>query len=111
MRLAWARTPVTRVRAASGGEDQYGEPLPGVEDRASLPAGLFAPTGTDLPISAGTAGTVTNPVVYWPGEWPDVKPGDVLVIDGDDWRVDGRPQSWPMGLVVPLTGVETTREV
>lgn len=109
--LAWARSKTFRVRAGSGGVDQYGDPIPGAAERVELPPCLFAPTGTDTPITAGVAATVTEPTAYWPHEWPDVKPGDVLEIDGDVWRVIGRPMSWPMGLAVRLSGVESTTGV
>ena len=105
------KVPVVRVRTGVAGEDQYGDPIPGGEERSDLPPALFAPTGTDLPVAAGVDATITNPVVYWPDDWPDVRASDVLVIDGDEWRVDGRPQSWPLGLAVKLTGTESTREV
>lgn len=103
------RRPVIRVRVADGGTDQYGEPIPGVETRDALPPCLFAPIPTALPVAAGVAATVTDPTAYWPDEWPDVRASDVLVIDGDEWRVNGRPANWLKGLAVNLTGAETTR--
>lgn len=107
--LEWARIPVTRIRTQTGEKDQYGEPTPGAVTRTRLHDALFAPTGTSMPVAAGVAATLTEPTVYWRHEWPDVQTGDLLEVDGDVWRVNGRPQAWPMGLVVPLSGVESTR--
>lgn len=101
----WLRACV-RVRMSPGGVDQYGDPLPGVETRTDLPSCLFAQTPTTYVVAAGVDATITDPTAYWPGGWPDVVAGDVLVIDGTEWTVNGRVQDWPMGLAVTLTGAE-----
>ncbi|RRJ85904.1 hypothetical protein EG850_10975 [Gulosibacter macacae] len=98
------KVTVVRIRAGDGGIDQYDEPVPGEDERVALPDALFAPTPTDLPIEAGTDATVTSPTLYWPDQWPDIKSGDRLEVDGAEWRVDGRPARWPLGLSVSLIG-------
>lgn len=103
----WA-VSVTRIRASDGGEDRYGVAKPGALQRTELPGGLFMPTGSADASAAGVSSTVTEPAVMWPGQHPDVRTGDVLEIDGDRWRVHERPQTWPLGLVVTLKGVEKT---
>ncbi|GAB3293015.1 hypothetical protein [Pseudoclavibacter terrae] len=105
---AW-RVPVVRIRDAEGTKDQYNEPIPGEPVSVDLPPALFGPSGTDLASGAGVAATVTEPAVYWPGEWPDVQTGDRLIVDGYEWRVDGIPAKWPLGLAVALTGTHSTR--
>ena len=98
------KTPVVRIRDAQGGVDQYGDPIPGAAERVDLPPALFAPTPTDLQVQAGADATVTDPILYWPEEWPDVQSGDRLEVEGQAWLVNGRPARWPMGLAVELTG-------
>lgn len=100
------RVPVVRIRAGDGGVDQYGDPIPGVDERVDLPPCLFAPIPTDYPVTAGVAATVTEPTAYWPREHPDVQAGDRLEIEGTEWTVAGRPARWPLGLSVTLTGTE-----
>jgi hypothetical protein len=101
--FGWARTPVTRLRPVEGTEDQYGEVIAGELERAELSPCLFAPVPTALVVDAGVASTSTQPTAYWPDEQPDVRAGE---IEGEQWRVDGRPQRWPLGLAVTLVGEE-----
>ncbi|WP_334152969.1 hypothetical protein [Microbacterium sp.] len=100
-----------RVRDGAAGEDVFGESIPGAPVETPLPPALFAPTPTALLAHAGVASTSTQPTVYWPREWPDVQAGDRLVVAGEEWTVDGRPASWPLGLVVELTGVKGVSRV
>lgn len=105
------KVPVVRVRDGVAGEDVFGESIPGAPVETPLPPALFAPTPTALLAQAGVASTSTQPTVYWPREWPDVQVGDRLVVAGEEWTVDGRPASWPLGLVVELTGVKGVSRV
>lgn len=100
------KVPVVRERDGATGEDIYGHPIPGETISTDLPPALFAPTPTSLLTQAGIDSTSTQPTVYWPREWPDVIAGDRLIIDGTTWEIDGRPASWPLGLVVILTDAE-----
>ena len=100
------KVPVTRIRTAPSGEDQYGEPLPGVPTRVVLPPALFAPTGSHEPVQAGTAAVLTSPSLYWPAQWPDVEATDQLEVSGTVWDVEGNPAAWPLGLSVSLKGAE-----
>lgn len=99
------KTNVTRLRAAPGGVDQYGETMPGAEVQEALPAGLFAPGASSEPVAPGAAPVITAPTVYWPGQWPDVLASDVLLIGGVRYQVEGDPARWPMGMVVTLRAV------
>lgn len=110
MTFEWARVPVVRLRTASTGVDQYGVPIPGVQVREELPPGLFAPVPTQVTVDAGVDSVAAQPAVYWPGEWPDVAVNDRLLIEGEEWRVSGRPQRWPLGLVVPIAGEKGRHE-
>ncbi|WP_160159503.1 hypothetical protein [Actinomyces culturomici] len=103
------KVPITRVRDSEATVDQYGEPVPGAPVSEDLPPGLFAPGGTSEPVAAGTDPVVSQPTVYWRGEFPDVDPADRLVIDGRTYEVDGKPGRWPLGLVVQLRLVENER--
>lgn len=105
------KVPVTRVRVESGGKDQYGDDIPGVESRVDLPRALFAPGGTSEPVSAGATPVISEPTVYWRGEWPDVVATDLLEIGGTTYRVEGKPASWPLGLKVTLKGVSDGGQV
>lgn len=104
MTFDWARTQVARLRDVPAGVDQYGVPIPGGSVSEQLPDGLFAPAPTQVTVDAGVDSVVAQPAVYWPGEWPDIQVNDRLLIDGEEWRVSGRPQRWPLGLVVSLSG-------
>ena len=99
------RVPVTRIRTADAGVDQYGEPIPGAEAQETLPAGMFAPGASSEPVTPGAAPVSTSPTVYWPGQWPDVIASDVLLIAGVRYQVEGDPARWPMGLVATLRAV------
>ncbi|WP_146080996.1 hypothetical protein [Pseudoclavibacter sp. AY1H1] len=104
----WAIS-VTRLRAGSAGEDRRGEPIPGADVSAELPPAIFQPEGNEALVAAGVSATGTEPTVYWPNANPDVRVGDRLVIDGDTWLVHERPSRTPLGLVVIVQGVESTR--
>lgn len=103
------RVAVVRLRRTEDAVDQYNEPIPGELARHKLPDAFFDPSGSDITPAAGEASTSTDPTVYWRNEFPDVRSGDQIEVDGDVWRVDGRPEQWPKGLVVRLTGTHTTR--
>ncbi len=101
------RVPIVRIRdGEQTGVDRYDEPVYGPPTRVSLPDGLFHPTGADVAFGPGVDSTVTEPTVMWPMQWPDVKSGDRLEIDGDVWVVHERPASWPLGLVEQVKGAE-----
>lgn len=104
---AWV-VPVVRLRESERQLDQYGDPIAGSGSTAStpLPDGLFAPGTTSEPVAAGAAPVISQPAVYWNGMHPDVLPTDVLVINGTQYAVEGKPSVWPLGLVVTLKAVE-----
>lgn len=110
MIFEWARSPVVRVRDTPAGVDQYGDPIPGAQVREPLPDALFAPTPSTVEITAGAFSAISQPTVYWPGEWPDVQLGDVLEIDGSTWQVASRPAKWPLGLAVTVENTEPVKE-
>lgn len=104
----WA-VPVERIRTEPGGVDKFKEPLPGAEVRTALPPALFSLEGTEALQAAGVSATGAEPTIYWPNQQPDVQVGDELVVDGDRWTVHERPNKTPLGLVVIVRGVKTTR--
>lgn len=106
---AW-RIPVTRIRTVTAGEDSLGYPRPAGEERVLLPPALFEQVENASLLAAGVSATAAEPNVYWPGEWPDVKSGDRLDIDGDEWLVDERPVRSPLGLRVAVSGAHARGE-
>lgn len=100
------RVPVTRIRSATAGSDSLGFPIPAAPTRTQLPPALFEQVDNASLLAAGVQATTSEPNVYWPGEWPDVKSGDRLEIDGAVWLVDERPVKTPLGLRVALDGVQ-----
>lgn len=107
--MASGLVPVIRVRAADGGVDQYGEPIPGAEERTALSPALYAPGGSSEPVQAGTAAVVSEPSLYWRGHHPDVLASDLLIVDGITYRVEGSPARWPKGTVVTLAAVTSPK--
>ena len=108
--LAGWRVPVTRIREDSQARNPWGERIPATPRRETLPPALFAPTPSSPDTGPGVEAVATDPTVYWPGVWPDVRVGDRLLIEGQTWHVRERPASWPLGLSVQLHGDHTTQE-
>lgn len=100
------RVPVTRIRKGTAGVDSLKVPIPGAPSRTALPPALFEQVENASLRAAGVDATTAEPNVYWPGEWPDVRSGDSLEIDGVVWLVDERPVKSPLGLRVALNGVQ-----
>lgn len=110
--MANGLVPVIRIRTTEGGTDQYGEPIPGAEERTPLVPALYAPGGTSEPTQSGATPVISSPSLYWRGHHPDITAADRLVVDGVQWRVEGKPAHWPKGTVVTLAAVtnpNTTR--
>ncbi|QWW20132.1 hypothetical protein I6B53_03275 [Schaalia sp. 19OD2882] len=93
---------VTRIRSTPAGVDQYGEPIPGQLERTVLPPALFAPASSAEPLAPGRAPVISTASLYWRGQHPDVQAGDQVEVDGITWEVEGRPSTWPKGLVAEL---------
>lgn len=104
----WASS-VERIRTEPGELDKFKQPTPGVQTTVSLPPGLFSLEGTEALQAAGVSATGAEPTMYWPSQQPDVQVGDVLIVDGDRWNVHERPYKTPLGLVVIMRGVKTTK--
>lgn len=102
---AWA-LPVVRVRSTDGGRDRYDDPIPGVDERVDLPPALFAPVPSSQQLEGGVDSTITEPTLYWRRQWPDVRVGDRLEVDGGVWLVHERPARWPKGLQVTVKAPE-----
>lgn len=72
----------------------------------------FDPGGSVEPTQDGRSSVVSQPSALFPGEWPDVKADDRLVIGEREWQVDGDPGDYRNpwsgfgGLVVRLKAVE-----
>lgn len=104
------RVPVTRIRHDTSQTDQYGYPLPEADQRVAMEPALFAPNAGSEPAEPGVLATVSQPMLYWPGMWPDIQATDRLEVEGREWHVDGLPERWPMGLAVRLTGAHPKKE-
>lgn len=94
--------PVSRGRRSSAGVDQYGETVPGEVVWEDIRPGLFAPeSGVDVQ-RPGVESVRLNPQLYWEGEAPDVRAGDLLDVGGHVFEVVGAPAVWPLGCAVSL---------
>lgn len=102
--------PVVRLRNEQVGEDEYRNPI--FDDvPTDLPPALFAPGGVSEPVELGRNPVVSEPTLYWPGEWPDVTHEDRLRVRGLVYAVEGQPADWRHpsnlgGLVVTLRRAE-----
>lgn len=107
--------PVTRRRAPLIPDDYSGEPeeldwANAVDTLIGVCA--FDPGGSDEPTSDARSSVVTQPSALFPGQWPDVKATDRLIIRDREWQVDGDPADYRSpftgfgGLQVRLKAVE-----
>lgn len=104
---------VTRVRRVESGVDRYGNPTYTTSE-VEIPGALFSPErdSSDV-IAVGRTTVSSKPTLYWFMEKPDIRPDDVLRVDGLEYEVDGIPSPWsddlsggPVGgLVVTLKRV------
>lgn len=97
---------VVVVRVAGGGDDDWGDPLPGVEMRTSIDGCAVAPLKSDESASIEGPRLIDGFTVYAP-LGADIASGDVLEVRGGLYHVDGAPGVWmnPYSAAYP-SGVE-----
>ena len=91
--------PVMRRRRGPAAKDQYANPGPGQGENEALPPAVFAPATSTEPISAGAMPVTVPAALYWRNTTIDVTAEDHLIVDGIEYRVEGRPSPYPKGMV------------
>ena len=89
-------------------KDGFGDPLPGSAVAFEIPGCLFAP-GPTTEVLDGANQVQADGAVYAPPGPPstDVRPGDQVLVRGDLYEVDGKPQDWGGAGVVILLNLIT----
>lgn len=85
--------PVVVVRTTGGGTDDWGDPIPGVESRATINGCAVAPLKSDESSTTDGPRLIDGWTVYAP-YGSDIRAGDVLEVKGVAYPVDGTPGSW-----------------
>lgn len=98
--------PVMRRRRGLASKDQYGNPVPGQWEDVALPPAVFAPATSTEPIRAGAMPVTVPAALYWRNTTIDVTAEDHLIVDGIEYRVEGRPSPYPKGMVVQIRANE-----
>lgn len=98
---------ITRIRQGepTGGRDEQGNPILGPSVPASIEVLAFAPAVSDETAEAfGTqvidAGTIYNRADL------DLIPGDIVIIRGDEYQVEGNIRDWESPYNPVADGVE-----
>ncbi len=103
---------VTILRAGTLTDPYSGEDAPDWDNpiETELAGCLFDPGTSGEPVTDWRSGRSESPTLYAPaGTDPDVvTAGDRVVVRGDSYAVEGRPQDWrmgvkPFGLVINLS--------
>lgn len=84
---------VTIVRVSGGGEDEWGDPISGVEERTPVPGCAVAPLKQGENATTDGAVLLDGFTVYLP-LGVDVQATDLLEIRGLGFHVDGVPGVW-----------------
>lgn len=81
------------VRSSSGGTDDWGDPLPGVDTRMEIENCAVAPLKSDESASADGPRLLDGWTVFAPAG-ADISAGDALEVRGRVYQVDGSPGVW-----------------
>lgn len=103
--------PVVVVRTTGGGEDDWGDPTPGVATRTTVHGCAVAPLKQGEDASPDGAELLDGWTVYLPFG-ADVRASDLLEVRGREYHVDGVPGVWvnpyssayPRGVEVVVRG-------
>ena len=98
---------VTIVRAVPGGDDPYGDPIPGTTTRIDIPRCGLAPRMSTESTARGRQGVIVGQTVYLPDSSPAVFYVDQLEVAGVLYDIEGEPGEWSN----PLTGWTPGSEV
>ena len=81
---------------ASAGEDEYGDPVPGVWAKLSEQVGRFAPSNPAEPIEVGRNAVITGGVVYIRNlaTAPNIRATDRVSVRGVMLDIDGEVGVW-----------------
>ncbi|MGC4886698.1 hypothetical protein [Micromonospora sp. DT227] len=81
--------------------DQFGDPTPGETARFAVAGCLFAP-GPSVENLTGANQVTADGTIYAPPA-TDVRANDQVLVRGDLYEVDGKPQDWgTSGVVIVL---------
>lgn len=84
---------IVRIRGNPGGEDEYGDPVTGTEDRTTLAGAFVAPRETSEIDNRGRAGVIVGLTLFAPYE-TDLRYDDRIEVDGVLYDIEGEPGRW-----------------
>lgn len=84
---------IVRVRGNPGGVDEYGDPVAGTEDRATLTGAYVAPRETSEIVNRGRAGVIVGLTLFAPYD-TDLAFTDRIEVDGVSYDIEGEPGKW-----------------
>lgn len=109
---------ISRVRAAPGGTDRYGDPIPGAETTTVIDGAFVAPRMSSDVDGPGRAGVTVGLTLFAPFG-TDLVTTDKILVEDDGandglYRIDGQPGDWsfrlgsnrPAGQVTALVRVD-----
>lgn len=92
---------ISRVRAAPGGHDEYGDPIAGTSSSTELAGAFTAPREEPELNERGRAGVIVGLTLYGP-QGTDLRYTDQVEVDGVLFDIEGEVGVWTN----PLTGWE-----
>lgn len=84
---------IVRVRSVPGGVDEYGDPIPGTENRTTLDGAFVAPRETTEIVNRGRAGVIVGLTLFAPYD-ADLTYSDQVEVDGTLYDIEGEPGRW-----------------
>lgn len=97
---------VKRIRRMFDSVDDYGDPVPGADDRKEIPGAFTAPRRSEGVDRDGRSGVIIGLTLFAPFG-SDIVYSDQIDLDGVVWEIDGEPGAWEH----PKTGWEAGMEI